>query len=248
MNAASSMSPPAGGEKRLTLKDGVLVGSTGAHSKGKPTIQFIDNNCERSNGEWVISPGQGIKHGGRIYSRSREYYVTLEEDGNVVLYKVLNNARLVDGGVDTDRVAIWSSGIPEPPTEFLTNNKTTYDNYHGPYSLVMQHDGNLVLRYSREHCLLPAYVTTTADDDDGDGGGKKSTASPVARMMKTDTGFAYWVEDETDVILFPKIEEYSLAISNTGNNPGAKLVVTDWGQIVVDGGQGLSNKVLWRRG
>jgi len=246
MNATSSMSAPAGGEKRLTLKDGVLVGSTGGHSKVKPTIQFIDNNCERSNGEWVISPGQGIKHGGRIYSRSREYYVTLEEDGNVVLYKVLNNARLVDGGVDTDRVAIWSSGIPEPPTEFLTNNKTTYDNYHGPYSLVMQHDGNLVLRYSREHCLLPAYVTTTADD--GGGGGKSSTASPAARMVKTDTGFAYWVEDETDVILFPKIEEYSLGISNTGNNPGAKLVVTDWGQIVVDGGLGLSNKVLWRRG
>lgn len=236
---STSRSPP--GEKRLTLKDGVLVSTTGGCSNVKPRIEFIDNNCNRSNGEWVISPGQGIKHGGRIYSKSREYYVTLEEDGNVVLYRVLNNARHVDGGgVDTDRVALWSSGIPLPPTEYLTNNKTTYDNYHGPYSLVMQHDGNLVIRYSREHCLLPTYGTTTSND------GKSIT--PGARMVKTDTGFAYWVEDETDVILFPKIEEYSLGISNTGNNPGAKFVVTDWGQIVVDGGLGLSNKVLWRRG
>jgi hypothetical protein len=224
---------------RLALKDGVSV-STGMGSNNvKPIIEFVDNNCNsRSSCMEVLLSGQGIKYGGRIYSSSREFYVTLEEDGNIVLFKELNNARQLEGGIDADRVVVWSSGIPEPPEEYLTNNNTMFDNYHGPYSLVMQHDGNLVLCYSREHCLLPVSV----DSEEG------ITSSNVC-MVKTDKGFTYW-KDETDEILLPTIEEYYLSISNTWNNPGAKLVVTDWGHIsIIEGGSaGLPHKVLWRRG
>jgi len=72
-------------------------------------------------------------------------------------------------------------------------------------------------------------------------------------MVSTVKGFEYLVGDETNVILYPKIEEYSMGISNTENKPGAVLVVTDLGQIVVRDGvsselHGSNNKVLWKRG
>jgi len=113
----------------------------------------------------------------------------------------------------------------------------------------MQQDWNLVLRYSREHCLLPASVTITSDN----GGGSSTIPSSSTRMVSTVKGFEYLVGDETNVILYPKIEEYSMGISNTENNPGAVLVVTDLGQIVVRDGvsselHGSNNKVLWKRG
>jgi len=53
-------------------------------------VEYIDdNNCNegRSSGdEGMLLSGQGIKHGGRIYSKSHEYYLTVEQDGSVVWY------------------------------------------------------------------------------------------------------------------------------------------------------------------
>jgi len=113
----------------------------------------------------------------------------------------------------------------------------------------MQQDGNIVIRYSREHCLLPGSVTITSNN----GGGSSTIPSSSTRMVSTVKGFEYLVGDETNVILYPKIEEYSMGISNTENNPGDVLVVTDLGQIVVRDGvsselHGSNNKVLWKRG
>lgn len=324
-------------EKLLLLKEGLLVNSTSASggcstTKFTNTITYYDSDLDGGNGEGTLSSGMGIKQSGRIYSRSREYYVTLEDEGNVVLYRVLiKNVRDVDrsnnscdNNVVTDRVSIWSSCIPEPPpehehvTHYKGDQPSMYDNYHGPYSLVMQRDGNLALRYYRESCILPgagvdataavaATAATYADyDNDANsalsssliseataatnnsanattGGGSSSTtttkkrknpsssssslevksSSPTkkrkktvkkkqqgsgggVRMVKTEKGFAYWVEEDTDVIVFPKIAEYSLGISNTGGNYGAKFVVTDWGEIFVYSGSGTN--VLWRRG
>lgn len=245
----ASSSTGGNGNRRLILKEGVSV-FTGGNKNIRPNVEYIiDNICTGCSGEGMLLSGQGIKYGGRIYSESREYYLTLEQDGSVVLYRVLNNVSdlsiEVAGIDDTERVTIWSTGTPEQPKELFSNNKTSYENYHGPYSLVMQHNGNLVLRYSREHCILPASITTASDGD----GGNSTIPSSSTRMVSTVTGFVYWVEDETDVILYPKIEEYSLGISNTENHPGATLVVTDGGQIIIRGVLGEeSNQVLWRRG
>jgi len=211
--------------QRLDLKDGAITTGIGRFNTPIEFIHAINST------DGMLRSGQGLKQGGRIYSNSRTYYLTLQEDGNIVLYKVCkdeindNDDDLVSVGADL--VVVWASGVPEQPLDFLTHGNTRYDNFHGPYSLVMQHDGNLVYRYSREHCLLPRHA---------------------GKMVQTETGFAYWVEDKTDVIVFPKIEEYSLAISHTENNPGANLVVTDWGQIVIDGGVSRKNIILWRRG
>jgi len=234
----ASSSTGGNDNRRLILKEGVSV-FTGGNKNIRPNVEYIiDNICTGRSGVGMLLSGQGIKHGGRIYSESREYYLTLEQDGSVVLYRVA-------GIDDTERVTIWSTGTPEQPKELFSNNKTSYENFHGPFSLVMQHNGNLVLRYSREHCILPASITTASDGD----GGNSTIPSSSTRMVSAVTGFVYWVEDETDVILYPKIEEYSLGISNTENHPGATLVVTDGGQIIVRGvlGEG-SNQVLWRRG
>lgn len=239
----------------LDLKDGAMSAGIGTRFNNKP-IDFI----KTGNNNGMLRSGEGLKQGGRIYSNNRKYYLTLQDDGNVVLYKVcsgggggackddndnnnidnndndndmlINNNNDYDNDPDlisvgADLVVVWASGVPEQPLDNLTHGNTRYDSYHGPYSLVMQHDGNFVYRYSREHCVLPP---------------------PAGRMVQTDTGFAYWVEDKTDAIVFPKIEEYSLGISNTENNPGAKLVVTDWGQLVVDGGITRKNVILWKRG
>jgi len=135
--------------ERLTIQDdGNLVIYNGSNplwaSKSDLKNSGRDNGFGRGNGN--ISTGYKFRKGGKVFSPNGSYYLTFQNDGNLVLS--------YDNGD-----AIWASGTDNKGSraEFQTDgNLVVYDSYNkavwssntsrrGANKLSVQNDGNLVV-------------------------------------------------------------------------------------------------------
>ena len=111
-----------------------------------------------------LQNGQRLVCGQDLISENMKYKLIVQPDGNLVLYKIPNDAIGTPGPLDSAH-AIWSS--------------QTWQKGTGPYSLVMQHDNHL--------CLYDRHGTCTwASKTHGKGSGK------AMAMMQEDGNFVMY--------------------------------------------------------
>jgi hypothetical protein len=105
----------------------------------------------------TLAPGQSLKPGDRITSASGSYYLTLQDDGNLVEY--INASGIEPKWSTETKGKNVTEAVMQPDGNFVLYGPdlkvvwSTKTDKHDGSSLLLQDDGNLVIYYPNPEAI-----------------------------------------------------------------------------------------------